>query len=69
MLSATGVPVAGGWTLLLPVWDFRTPQGVRVEGRGVEPDIAVKYREGRDDDVAAALEFLKTPAAETAPVN
>jgi hypothetical protein len=68
MLSAIGVPVEGGWTLLLPVWDFRTPQGVRVEGRGVEPDIAVKSQEGKDADIAAALKFLKaSPADTTAP--
>jgi hypothetical protein len=70
MLAAVGVPVEGGWTLLLPVWDFRTPRGVRVEGRGVEPDIAVKYREGEDADIAAALKLLRTPAtAATAPGN
>ncbi len=60
MLSASEVSVGGGWTLLLPVWDFRTPRGVRVEGRGVEPDIAVQYREGEDADIAAALKFLDT---------
>lgn len=58
MLAANMIPVAGGWTLVLPVWDFRTPQGIKVEGRGVEPDIKVKYRDGRDSDLAAALKFL-----------
>lgn len=61
MLSAVPVQLAGGWTLLLPIWDFRTAEGVRVEGRGVEPDITVKYGGGEDADLAAALEFLKTP--------
>jgi hypothetical protein len=60
MLSAAPVPLTGGWTLLLPIWDFRTAEGVRVEGRGVEPDITVKYAGGEDADLAAALEFLKT---------
>jgi len=60
MLSAVTLPVEGDWTLLLPVWDFRTPRGVAVESRGVEPDIAVTYREGEDADVAAALKFLET---------
>jgi C-terminal processing protease CtpA/Prc len=71
MLAAIGVPGEGGWTLLLPVWDFRTPKGVRIEGRGVEPDIAVEYREGEDADIVAALKLLKTPAAAdtTAPGN
>jgi C-terminal processing protease CtpA/Prc len=67
MLSAETVAVGGGWTLVLPVWDFRTPRGLRVEGRGVEPDIPVTYREGEDADLAAALKFLKTPAAAPAP--
>jgi len=58
MLSANPVVLEGGWTLLLPVWDFRTPQGVRVEGRGVEPTIAVRQRDDRDADIEAALEFL-----------
>jgi peptidase S41-like protein/tricorn protease-like protein len=58
MLSASEVSVGGGWTLLLPVWDFRTPRGVRVEGRGVEPDIAVQERAGEDADISAALKFL-----------
>ena len=62
MLSAVTLPVEGGWTLLLPVWDFRTPRGKEVEGKGVEPDIAVAYRFGADADIAAALKFLETNA-------
>ena len=70
MLSADFVTVGGGWTLLLPVWDFRTPKGVRVEGRGVEPDIPVTYRAGKDADLTAALKLLKTTAAaKPAPRN
>lgn len=59
MLSANPVAIEGDWTLLLPVWDFRTAQGVRVEGKGVEPAITVKYREDKDADIEAALMFLK----------
>jgi Peptidase family S41/Tricorn protease C1 domain len=59
MLSGNPVTLEGEWTLLLPVWDFRTAKGVRVEGRGVEPTIAVKYREDKDADIEAALMFLK----------
>jgi hypothetical protein len=59
MLSANPVAIEGDWTLLLPVWDFRTAQGVRVEGKGVEPTIAVKYRDDKDADIEAALTFLK----------
>jgi hypothetical protein len=69
MLSADAVAVGGGWTLLLPVWDFRTPRGTRVEGRGVEPDILVTHGGVEDADLAAALKFLKTPAAAPAPGN
>jgi hypothetical protein len=58
MLAANMIPIEGGWTLVLPVWDFRTPGGIKVEGRGVEPDIAVKFRNGRDADLTAALRFL-----------
>jgi len=59
MLSASPVAIEGDWTLLLPVWDFRTAKGVRVEGRGVEPEITVKYRDDKDADVEAVLAFLK----------
>jgi C-terminal processing protease CtpA/Prc len=59
MLSASPVAIEGDWTLLLPVWDFRTAQGMRVEGKGVEPTIAVQYRDDKDADIEAALMFLK----------
>jgi hypothetical protein len=59
MLSASPVAIEGDWTLLLPVWDFRTAQGMRVEGKGVEPTIAVQYRDDKDADIEAALTFLK----------
>jgi pimeloyl-ACP methyl ester carboxylesterase len=63
MLAAIPFPVEGGWTLLLPVFDFRTPQGSRVEGRGIEPDILVKASQRKDADLAAALKFLNRPSA------
>jgi hypothetical protein len=59
MLAAFPVAIDGGWTLLLPVWDFRTPAGVRVEGRGVEPDVPVRKGRRKDADLAAALRFLQ----------
>jgi len=59
MLSADALPLEGDWTLLLPVWDFRTPRGAEVEGKGVEPDIAVTAHAGEDADIAAALKFLR----------
>ena len=59
MLAANFIPIEGGWTLVLPIWDFRTPQGVKVEGLGVEPDIKVKRKDRGDPDLAAALKFLR----------
>lgn len=59
MLGADAVSLAGGWTLVLPVSDFRTKGGVRVEGRGVAPDISVANGRGKDAQLAAALAFLK----------
>lgn len=59
MLGADAVSLAGGWTLVLPVSDFRTKGGLRVEGRGVEPDIPVVNGRGQDAQLAAALAFLK----------
>ena len=40
MLSAEEIPLDDGWTLRLPTTDFYTPEGERLEGRGVEPTIA-----------------------------
>jgi carboxyl-terminal processing protease len=58
MLAAFPLQIDGGWTLLVPVWDFRTPKGVRVEGQGVEPHVAVRRRGSGDADLAAALKHL-----------
>lgn len=41
MLSSEAFEVAPGWQLRVPVADFHTPAGVRLEGRGVRPDVAV----------------------------
>jgi|GEM_PF-1073359 len=69
MLGAEGVSLPGGWTLVLPVWDFRTPRGARIEGRGVEPDVHVKAGRGKDPELAAALELLKNKTAGDAAVG
>jgi hypothetical protein len=60
MLAAFPIDIEGGWTLLLPAWDFRTPGGGRVEGRGVEPDVAIRKRGRGDPELAAALRFLRS---------
>ena len=64
MLGARAFPIVGGWTLVQPVWDFRTAGGTRVEGVGVEPDIDVKFTEKTDADLSAALRFLRSDAKE-----
>jgi carboxyl-terminal processing protease len=64
MLGARAFPIVGGWTLVQPVWDFRTAGGTRVEGLGVEPDINVKFTEKTDADLSAALGFLSSDAKE-----
>lgn len=58
MLGARPVPIDGGWTLMLPVFDFRGPGGGKVEGVGITPDIAVKEG-GKDADLRAALKYLR----------
>ncbi|HEV2705461.1 MAG TPA: S41 family peptidase [Pyrinomonadaceae bacterium] len=67
MLGADVFPIAGGWMLVLPVWDFRTAGGVRVEGVGVEPDIKVKFTEKTDADLSEALRFLMAAAPAISP--
>lgn len=49
MLSSRQVKLTGGWTLTLPEADFRTPNGVRLEGIGVKPDIVVKPASSSED--------------------
>jgi tetratricopeptide (TPR) repeat protein len=41
VLTAPAHPVGDGWLLVLPVADFYTGDGIRLEGVGVTPDIAV----------------------------
>ncbi len=63
MLGADVFKIAGGWMLAMPIWDFRTAGGVRIEGVGVEPDIAVKVAEKTDADLSEALRFLSAGAS------
>jgi carboxyl-terminal processing protease len=54
-----------GWSVLTVVGDFRLPDGRRVEGDGVRPDVEVvptraAYAAGRDPFLDAAREALKT---------
>jgi Peptidase family S41/Tricorn protease C1 domain len=59
MLSSVEVQIVGGWTLRLPEADFLTPGGLRVEGKGVEPDILVQKGSSGDADLGRALTFLQ----------
>jgi C-terminal processing protease CtpA/Prc len=59
LLSARDMKVSGGWTLRIPEANFRTFGGVNVEGRGVEPDIAVDKSDGEDAELKRALEFIR----------
>lgn len=59
MLGANYVSLPDGWMLVLPVLDFRTAGGVRVEGVGVEPNIVVKAKRSGDAELARALRVLQ----------
>ena len=41
MLSGSTTALSGGWTLQLPVADYYAPDGTRIDGVGVAPDVAV----------------------------
>ncbi len=45
VLNAEPMPLAEGITLLLPVADFMLPDGTRLEGSGVLPDVAASQAE------------------------
>lgn len=55
--------LANGVTALVPSWRDMLPDGTLLEGRGVEPDIAVRARpedfDRSDPVLAAALKFLR----------
>lgn len=57
----------GGGRLQIPIQDYIGVAGERLEGRGVEPDVAVPaatladWRAGRDHELAAALAELGKP--------
>lgn len=48
-----------GWRLQLPVLDFRTISGERIESKGVAPDRQVQSGGAADAVLEAALEYLK----------
>ena len=57
-----------GGALQLSIEDYRTPTGLHLEGRGVEPDVSVSHtladvRAGRDADLEAAVRELQRHSA------
>jgi C-terminal processing protease CtpA/Prc len=47
-----------GWQIELPTTEVRTANRLKIEGRGVDPDIAVERRANEDADLARALEWF-----------
>ena len=58
MLARNDFPIDNHWLLVIPVQDFRTCQGVKVEGVGVSPDIEVEEKNSEDAILAKAIELL-----------
>jgi len=68
VIASRTYPLPGGGWLQVPIEDYRGIDGLRLEGRGVTPDIAVPplavadLRQGRDHDVEVALSKLTASA-------
>ncbi len=62
VLNADLVPLSDGFSLLIPMADFRLADGRRLEGRGVIPDFTVD----KENDVACAVADLKGDLVEIA---
>ncbi len=48
-----------GWRMDLPQMEVRTARGLKLEGHGVEPEIAVERSAGVDAELTRALQWLK----------
>ncbi len=60
VLAATIVELSSGFALMVPLQDYVTVQGTRLEGTGLVPDIEVKPTDGTDAVLAAALLHAST---------
>ncbi len=61
VLVSVNWPLPGGGELQLSVYDYVAPDGRRLEGRGVTPDVVVQSAPGADPDpqIEAALAVLR----------
>ena len=59
MLSSDRFDVGNGWWLILPVADYYTAEGKRLEGRGVQPD----HPSASDEALETALELIRNRRA------
>lgn len=59
MLAAEYLTIGKVWTLVVPIADFKTCGGFRVEGNGVEPEISVAEDDSDDAILAKAIALLK----------
>jgi C-terminal processing protease CtpA/Prc len=68
LLGGGSFRVGHGYRVALPVVEYRTWRDVRLEGKGVEPDLAVPFdptalRHGKDSQLIAALDALTNHSA------
>lgn len=60
VLAAVITPLKEGWQMMIPIQDFITSKGVRLEGRGVIPDTEIKTEPDgvKDPALDAAVKWL-----------
>ena len=71
VLGSDHFGLSNGFVLHLPIYDFRTSAGIRLEGRGVIPDEPVEvtlqdFREGRDPDLDRVIRSLRVNGTDRA---
>jgi C-terminal processing protease CtpA/Prc len=64
LISRTGAKVGSGYRLVFPVASYQSWQGHKLEGKGIEPDVAVDWscedaQRGIDSQLDTALEALR----------
>ena len=66
VLNGITKSLSNGLKLYIAIRDYKTAKGIRLEGKGVTPDIEVPltvedFRKQRDTVLEKALEILKNP--------